>query len=241
MNSITRMLDIGCGPGGWVLDVAHTYPDKEVVGIDISKTVIQYATAQARVRKLRNAYFQLMDALKPLDFPDESFDLVNARTLIGFVPSTAWPHIVEEYKRVLRSGGILRMTETEGNFSNKPGLETASSLINLSLHRAGRGLSPTGRHLGVITVLPYLLRQAGFQHVQSVTHEIDCSYGRKSYTSTYEDYKLVLPLVKPLLLNTQVIRSEEEFEQLYEQVMTEMQLEDFCALGLARTAWGEKP
>src|SRR5437588_5676239 len=60
LSSIQRILDIGCGPGGWTLDVAYTYPDKEVVGIDISQTMINYARARARVQGLDNASFRVM-------------------------------------------------------------------------------------------------------------------------------------------------------------------------------------
>src|SRR5579883_2109402 len=31
------VLDIGCGPGEWVLAVAHQYPDCQVIGLDISQ------------------------------------------------------------------------------------------------------------------------------------------------------------------------------------------------------------
>jgi trans-aconitate methyltransferase len=39
------VLDIGCGPGEWVLAVAHQYPDCQVIGLDISQRMITYAGA----------------------------------------------------------------------------------------------------------------------------------------------------------------------------------------------------
>src|ERR1700730_11838359 len=56
-----QILDLGCGPGGWVLDVAHARPDVEVAGVDISKTMIAYAHARARTQLLTNASFGVMD------------------------------------------------------------------------------------------------------------------------------------------------------------------------------------
>ena len=47
LDNIQAILDVGCGPGGWALDVAHTYPDRKVVGIDISQTMLDYAHAAA--------------------------------------------------------------------------------------------------------------------------------------------------------------------------------------------------
>src|SRR5258708_16447797 len=37
---ITSILDIGCGPGDWVLSAAEAYPDVQVTGIDVSKTAL---------------------------------------------------------------------------------------------------------------------------------------------------------------------------------------------------------
>src|SRR5947199_4835220 len=94
-SGIHRILDMACGPGGWALEIAYTHPEIEVVGFDISQAMIDYARARAQVQGLDNASFYVMDATKPLDFPESSFDLVNART-IGFFPTTVWPNLMRE-------------------------------------------------------------------------------------------------------------------------------------------------
>ncbi len=53
----SRVLDIACGPGGWVHEVAAAHPTIEDMGIDLSRIMIQYAQAQARVRGLENTRF----------------------------------------------------------------------------------------------------------------------------------------------------------------------------------------
>ena len=97
---ITQVLDIACGPGGWVQEVAFAHPDIEVIGCDISKTMIEYARQMAQVQGLSNAQFEVMDATKPLAFPDNSFDLVNARTIAGFMPQASWLSLIKECLRV---------------------------------------------------------------------------------------------------------------------------------------------
>ena len=240
LANIFDVLDIGCGPGGWTHDVAHTYPEIEVTGIDISNSMIAYARAHAEVRGLTNAHFQVMNALKRLDFPDASFDLVNARAALGFVPTPAWPELIEEYKRVLRPGGIVRLTEGEWGFTNKSSLETLLALSNNALHKAGYGASPTGRHEGLTPMLGHWLRQAGFQQVQQQAHAIDYSFGTKAYAGAYEDYKLMLKLAQPFWLKMG-IASQDELDTFYEKVMTEMAQEDFCAIWYLLTCWAEKP
>src|SRR5437016_5431135 len=78
LTNVHSVLDVACGPGGWTREVAAQLPDTEVVGIDISKTMIDYANAYVQVQKLDNIYFLVMDATKGLDFSDASFDLVHA-------------------------------------------------------------------------------------------------------------------------------------------------------------------
>jgi ubiquinone/menaquinone biosynthesis C-methylase UbiE len=240
LSNIFDMLDIGCGPGGWVHDVAHTYPEIEVTGIDISNSMIAYARAHAEVRGFTNTHFRVMNALKQLDFPDASFDLVNARAALGFVPTQMWPQVIAEYKRVLRPGGIVRLTEGEWGFTNKSALETLLALSNNALHKAGYGASPTGRHEGLTPMLRYWLRQAGFQEVQQQAHVIDYSFGTKAYAGAYEDYKLMLRLAQPFWLKMG-IATQDELETFYERVMAEMAEEDFCAVWYLLTTWGEKP
>jgi ubiquinone/menaquinone biosynthesis C-methylase UbiE len=38
-----RVLDIGCGPGGWAVEAAKAYATMSLVGIDISQRMIEYA------------------------------------------------------------------------------------------------------------------------------------------------------------------------------------------------------
>src|SRR5436309_3170447 len=109
-----RVLDVGCGPGGWILEAARLYPEMSFVGIDISWRMIEYARAQAQARKLTDGVeFLVMDALQPLAFPDASFDLVNMRLSSSFMKVEDWPRVLHEFLRVTRSGGIVRVTDTK--------------------------------------------------------------------------------------------------------------------------------
>src|ERR1700737_5019143 len=71
LDGITRILDVGCGPGGWAVDVAHSYPSREVVGIDISDTMLLSARNEAQKHALKNVEFIKMNALQRLEFPDQ--------------------------------------------------------------------------------------------------------------------------------------------------------------------------
>jgi SAM-dependent methyltransferase len=234
------VLDLACGPGGWVLDLARTYPDAEVVGVDISQAVVEYASVQARTRRLANVTFQVMDVMKPLAFPEASFDLVNGRLLAGFMLPGAWPSLVAEGYRLLKPGGVLRLTEGELSLTTSPTLSALHELGTRALKLVGQSFSPDGRHVGITPVLPRLLRQAGFQHVRLHASAIEWSIDTPAYYSLFKDCLMGLELIRPFLLRTGLIE-QDQLEQQIQQALAEMQQDDFCAVWTLVTVWGHKP
>src|SRR5262249_11781900 len=81
------VLDVGCGTGGWLIEVAKSFPDTTLlIGVDISKRIIEYAREQAEAHSVSNrVQFCVADALGELPFPNQSFDLVNQRFGASFI------------------------------------------------------------------------------------------------------------------------------------------------------------
>ncbi len=229
-----------CGPGGWAQAVALAHPEVEVVGIDISRRMIEYAHAMAQVQRSSNVTFRVMDVLGPLDFPDHSFDLVNARLIFGFMPPAAWPTLLQECMRVTRSGGIIRLTECESDITTSAATQRLTGMVTRALHLAGRSFSPDGRHFGIIPMLGHFLREAGCQSIQQRAYALDWSAGMEANASTRFDLQFLLKLLEPFLVKMQLI-TEEEFNPLYQLALAEMQSNHFCALTLFLSVWGEKP
>jgi ubiquinone/menaquinone biosynthesis C-methylase UbiE len=240
LPNVSCILDIACGPGGWAFEVARSYPHIEVTGIDISKNTIEYARAQAKLLNLSNVHFEVMDALKSLQFTDNTFDLVNMRTVVAFVVPELWPQFLQECKRVLKPGGVIRVTEAELGISSKPAFETLMQKLALAIRRANRSFSPIGTQIGITPFLRPLLEQAGFQQVKMKPHVVDSSYGSPGHEGSYQDIKMLLEISRPLLVQTRAI-TEQEFDALGPQVLQEMQEEDYYGLGYMLTVWGVKP
>lgn len=239
LSGIHRILDAACGPGGWILEVALTHPEIEVVGVDVSQVMIDYANAQTRVQGLNNASFQVMDIQKPLDFPDGSFDLVNAR-FINFLPAAAWSPLMQEFGRITRPGGVIRLTESEWwYFTNSPAMENLNAMIIRALKLQGESFSQSGRFTGVLPMLGRFLLDAGCANVNYRSHVIDYSYGTEAYEGFRHDAAIVFKLFQPFIVRMGVA-TQEEVNQLYEQMQLEMAKDDFRGLMLPLTAWGEK-
>src|SRR5260370_13883807 len=238
LSGIPRILDLACGPGGWALEVAFTYPKIEVVGVDVSRAMIDYANAQVRVQGLNNASFQVMDIQKPLDFPDGSFDLVNAR-FINFLPAAAWPRLMQELRRITRPGGVIRLTESEWwYFTNSPALENLNAMIIRALKLQGESFSQSGRFTGILPMLGRFLLDAGCVNVNYKSHVIDYSYGTEAYEGFRHDAAIVFKLFQPFIVRMGVA-TQEEVNQLYEQMQLEMMKDDFRGLMLLLPAWAD--
>ena len=235
-----RVLDAACGSGGWVLELAWMYPHLQVMGFDIDARMIAYANTQAEVGGLDNASFQVMDARMPLDYPDNFFDLVNARWLGGIGPDK-WISTIQEFLRITRPGGIIRLTETETfSLTNGSAFERLTSMFSQALKRAGLSLSPDGRSYGITPMLGRFMRDAGCQNIQRKPFVIDWSAGMEAHESISKDIKVLIKLLQPFLINTGVT-TQEESDHLYREAEIEMLSDDFCALWNFLTVWGEKP
>jgi ubiquinone/menaquinone biosynthesis C-methylase UbiE len=243
LASVKSALDVACGPGAWASELAYQYQDMQVTGIDISQVMVRYARETARVQRLDNVHFQVMDATKPLAFPDDSFDLVNARFMIGFMKKDDWPNVVKEFVRITRPGGIIRLIENEdAGISNSAALERVSHLFTRAAYKMDRSLSPYAEtaHFGITPMLEAFLRQAGCQDIQKKAHVLDFSAGAPAYFSHYENYKVGGKLGQPFLIKAGVA-TQEELDELYERQLAEMYSDSFRGLFYFLAVWGRKP
>ena len=239
-SGIRRVLDIGCGPGEWVLSVASAHPEIQVTGIDISQIMIEYANAQAQEQHVNNTKFQVMSAKEPLNFPDNAFDVVNARFLVAFMDPITWPKLIQECVRITRSGGALVLTETEGTLTNSLANERLYGMSAEAMKRAGQSFSADGRHYGITPMVGKLLRDAGYVNIHYNSYAIDCSAGTDAHQDIYHDLLTAYKLMQPFLIKAGVT-TQEEVEGVYQRMLEEWQLPDFCALWTYLTVSGEKP
>ncbi|GAC1568808.1 MAG: hypothetical protein NVS3B14_19550 [Ktedonobacteraceae bacterium] len=239
LEGFDNILDIGCGPGGWVLDIAQKYAKKRVVGIDISRLMVQYARAQAFAQRLNNAEFIVMSALEPMPFDDNSFDLVNARFIVGFVARNAWLPLLKECLRILRPGGGIRLTEGDLGTSTSSSYDEISMMIPRLLKAVGLSFSPDGRSVGIIPVLPRLLRQAGFNDIGKLAHVIVNAPDEPGSSMWIDDFKVTTQTILPSLIKLG-ITTQERFDELYEQAMRDVMSPEFSALLYFVTMWATK-
>lgn len=240
LANTVNLLDIACGPGGWGLEVARAFPHMHITGVDISQTMIRYADALADSRGYGNLQFEVMDVTKPLDFPDNSFDFVNARLLAGFMPKNDWPQLINECMRVLRPGGIICLTEWENTITSSPAQEKLNGILMKVGMITKRSFSPDGRSVGITPMLGRFLKNAGCTNIQQRAFAIDFSSGTQAHEAYAENVMVGFDILRPFITRFEQM-SDEDYTMLHQQIVAEMLADDFNGLAYHLTVWGYKP
>jgi ubiquinone/menaquinone biosynthesis C-methylase UbiE len=231
-----RVLDVGCGIGGWLIEAAQTYPEMSLLaGVDISSKMIAYAREQAAARQLSDRIeFHVMDALLMLEFPPDFFDLVNQRFGFSYLRTWDWPKLLQEYQRVTRSGGVIGITESEVVVCNSPAQMRLYDLFLEALYRAGHFF--VHERDGITSYLAGLMQQHGIQQVQTRTYTLEYRAGTPEGQRFAENMRLSYRTIVPWLRRW--IRLSEDYQAIYQQAQQEMQQPDFIATWKLLTAWG---
>lgn len=239
-GSIQRVLDVGCGTGGWLIEVARRYPNIAVlVGVDASHLMVEYARAQAEKHHLSDRVeFHVMDALRILEFPCDFFDLVNQRAGMSWLRTWDWGKLLQEYIRVARPGGVIRAIEGDViPESNSPGIARMREIAVAAFYQSGHLFTPEND--GMRKALPSLLSRYSIERVQSCSYTLEFRAGTQNWRDLFEDMKRGMRTVLPFLRKWTHV--PDDYDQLYQQILDEMQLADFIAIWHLIAAWGEVP
>lgn len=232
-----RVLDVGCGTGGWLIELAQAVPTCQVlVGVDASLTFVEYARTQAKAAQVsERVEFQVADALRMLEFPRRYFDLVNHRAAVSWLRTWDWSKLLEEYQRVCRPGGVVRITEPEWPIAtNSPALLRLTELAAQAFYQSGHYVTPTRD--GITSHLAHLLQRHGLRQVQTRAYTLEFHAGTPEWHSLFEHNKLGFQTLLPFLHKW--IRVPEDYEKIYQQMLSEMQEPDFVGTWNLLTAWG---
>ncbi|RIA89157.1 S-adenosyl-L-methionine-dependent methyltransferase [Glomus cerebriforme] len=128
-NECCKVLDVGCGPGTWLLDLATIYKSTTFFGIDLFPV---YPTEI----KPSNVEFTQGDVLDRLPYSDNTFDYVHQGNMLSVFTLEEWQFVIQELIRVCKPGGYIEFTEPELATNTGPILTRFyKALIDLSASR----------------------------------------------------------------------------------------------------------
>ena len=100
----SRLLDIGCGTGRTLHQIARTHPKLRLWGVDLSPAYVR--VARKRLAELAEVSLAVENG-EHLPFADGAFDVATSVYLFHELPRNARRNVVREMHRVLRRGGLL--------------------------------------------------------------------------------------------------------------------------------------
>jgi 2-polyprenyl-3-methyl-5-hydroxy-6-metoxy-1,4-benzoquinol methylase len=174
-----QLLDVGCGSGRIVNELARLFPNSTFEGRDLSADAIQSASREAQALRLSNATFVAAD-LSDFDrtAPPHAFDVV---TTFDAIHDQARPlNVLRGIRRTLKPGGLYLMQDIRASSRVHQNVEhplgtllyTVSCMhcMTVSLAQGGEGL---GAMWGEEKTREYL-EQAGFTaiDVHRLPHDI---------------------------------------------------------------------
>jgi ubiquinone/menaquinone biosynthesis C-methylase UbiE len=104
-----RILDVGCGTGRTLLQLARALPEQRYVGVDLSPFYLE------RARRVLGQVPDLSLACENaevLPFRDGWFDVVTTTYLFHELPAKARRRAMAEMRRVLRPGGLFVLEDS---------------------------------------------------------------------------------------------------------------------------------
>ncbi|CEF59879.2 Winged helix-turn-helix DNA-binding domain and Methyltransferase domain-containing protein [Strongyloides ratti] len=171
-------LDVGCGDGFHVIELAHLYPNSNFTGVDITKHAIEIAEdklTHENNKSLKNATFINMNGAQLKEEWTNKFDWI---TIFDACHDQCRPDLtLKEIQRCLKPDGIFTMVEVKGtsNCYNDKKLNPVGSalLYGISLFHCLPVGNSTKDALGLGAMWGYekalkMLKEAGFSKVEIV-------------------------------------------------------------------------
>ncbi|KAI8391166.1 S-adenosyl-L-methionine-dependent methyltransferase [Radiomyces spectabilis] len=183
-----KALDVGCGPGTWVLDMSTEYPKSDFTGVDLRDVTFP-------TKKASNSHFLVGNVLTGLPFPDNTFDFVQMRLLVAAIRVEEWPSAMKELMRVTKPGGLIQSIEIDLKVdeNDKTGLVKAMCDACTS-----RGQDPR-----VAIRIKDLLTEAGAQVLHTERREVnlggDDALATKFISVSKNSIHSMLPVLGPIL------------------------------------------
>ncbi|CAG8521282.1 2068_t:CDS:2 [Acaulospora morrowiae] len=125
-----RVLDVGCGSGSWLMEMALDYPKSTFIGVDIAEMM-------TKEKRPQNVGFIQCNVLEGLPFPNNTFNFVYQSNMISAFTEEQWPLMIDEVIRITKPGGWIELEEKHWIFEDSgPTMEELTNeIVKFALSR----------------------------------------------------------------------------------------------------------
>ncbi|MFA6433414.1 MAG: class I SAM-dependent methyltransferase [Elusimicrobiales bacterium] len=113
-NSSTEILELGCGPGYFLANLARYFPQKRFLGVDVDKGFVD-AACRRHGAELSNAAFDTQNIYEWR--PERKFDYILLRFVAQHLPDH--PALLARLKELLRPDGRVLVIESADKYAYK--------------------------------------------------------------------------------------------------------------------------
>ena len=100
------ILDLACGPGPLLLELAAIYPECKFIGADLSPLMLQHLEQETRIRELKNVSVLRDDIRTLLSLQDRTVDLVITTIALHHMPDeVSLRTVFQRVRSLLKPGG----------------------------------------------------------------------------------------------------------------------------------------
>ncbi|KAI8877542.1 S-adenosyl-L-methionine-dependent methyltransferase [Backusella circina FSU 941] len=220
-----NVLDLGCGAGTWIMDVATEYPLTELIGVDMCDVF------PSSIRPA-NVNFTLGNVVDGLEFPDNSFDMVHLRFFVCALRTNEWVTVLREIRRVLKPGGFV--------YSVEPGmLEVGSEFVMWAGKIFKDQVVESGQEPYIAFKMKECMETEGFEVISCIKKE---TYPGRSEHLSREflwDLRCIFKGAQAFLSDKLGV-SNEQYPQFLDALTTELQKQPESNWSMVATL-GRKP
>ncbi|KAI9315764.1 S-adenosyl-L-methionine-dependent methyltransferase [Dichotomocladium elegans] len=216
-----NVLDSGCGPATWTLEISKSYPNSHFIGTDISPRFPEAI-------KPANCEFKIHNITHSPPFPENYFGYIHQRLLTLGLPAKDWPQVLKYHFETLKPGGWIELTEV----SYESLLDHAGPNLTIAYETSKLVMGAAGLDTDLANHLAPLLKDAGFINVQTRAFEMPFNHGGKIGELFWQDYTEVLHAGKSHWVK---IHPQFEVPGAFEQYIEEMNKE--CQENKSTVVW----